>query len=287
MIKGPWWLGVLFILAHASIDAGPLLPLGLLIYAIIAGRWVVAASLAVGFGAFGILMLSMRGRSITAFESELAARQRASSAPWQLVAYSGIALGIVLALIGGQRHESRESVVARPSESGRRDSVSPESAQPWWSNQYPKLVETVGSTHEGSVTLQYRTGPRGEEEVRLTLRPFGEKGLEVHSNAPGSAIVRVNPETQEATRQQDRFEIMLRDEDGDGWADVVSLPLGMIAADESLLRDDGMMRLTGREDEAAFYAMWNIHVAYAVNRLLYDRDSVASPANDSRSPTSP
>jgi len=80
---------------------------------------------------------------------------------------------------------------------------------------------------------------------------------------------------------------MLRDENGDGCPDVVSLPPGMIAADDSSVRDEGLMRLTGREDNAAFYGMWNIHVAYAVNRLLYDRESVVSPANSSRTPISP
>ncbi len=199
---------------------------------------------------------------------------------------SATVLAVVVALAVVVGCAKRQEMMTREEEgpSGRRALPSGDrgeartgvSSEPWWQLQYQELLDRISRETGGVLRYEYRTGPSGEEVMRVALRRTEGGGLAIELDMPPGALVKEDKQTGRMSPERGRTHMAFRDEDGDGVLDAVRPPEASVV-DESRRGADGHMRLEGSADEEGLRALWDLHVGIAVNRVLDQRDSALSP----------
>ncbi len=156
---------------------------------------------------------------------------------------------------------------------GMGNPLSSASAKEWWITEYPALIQAVETANNQTLTTTYRTGPRGEAEVKLTLIRRPSNGIILKLNLPPQAMLSVDPKTGEKTSSSTLPVITIRDHNGDGIPDDFNMePRGEPLYQETVT-EDGFIRFRSGPDHQSIWLQWSIAIGFSVNHFLHGLDS--------------
>lgn len=156
---------------------------------------------------------------------------------------------------------------------GTSNSLSSASAKEWWMNEYSALIQAVETANNRTLSTNYRTGPGGEAEVKLTLMRKANGGLTLMLNLPPQAIFSVDPKTGERKPSSISPVITVRDHNEDGIPDDFNMePRGEPLHKETVTKD-GFIKFRRDPDHQSIWVQWSIAIGFSVNHFLHGVDS--------------
>lgn len=146
-------------------------------------------------------------------------------------------------------------------------------AKEWWITEYPALIQALETENDRSLSTNYRTGPNGEAEVKLTLIRKPNHGIILKLNLPPQAIFSVDPKTGERRPSSISPVITIRDHNEDGMPDDFNMvPRGDSSYKETVT-EDGFIRLRSGPQHQSIWMQWSISIGFSVNHFLHGFDS--------------
>lgn len=156
---------------------------------------------------------------------------------------------------------------------GTTNSLSSPTAKEWWITEYPALIQALETANNQSLSTNYRTGPSGEAEVKLTLIRKPNDGLILKLNLPPQAIFSVDPKTGERKPSSISPVITIRDHNEDGMPDDFNMePRGEPLYKETVT-EDGFIKFRSGPDHQSIWLQWSIAVGFSVNQFLHGINS--------------
>lgn len=139
---------------------------------------------------------------------------------------------------------------------GTTTSLSTAPAKEWWIAEYPALIQAVETADNRTLLTNYRTGPSGDVEVKLTLFRKSSGGLILKLNLPPQAILSIAPKMGEKIPNSTRSLITIRDRNEDG------------------MPNDFNVEPSGEPlNKEAVRALWSIAIGFSINHFLHGIDS--------------
>ena len=156
---------------------------------------------------------------------------------------------------------------------GTANSLSSTLTKEWWITEYPALIQAVEISNDRTLSTNYRTGPSGEAEVKLTLIRKSNDGIILTLNLPPQAIFSVDPKTGERTPSSISPVITIRDHNEDGMPDDFNMePRGEPSYKETIT-EGGFIKFRSGPEHQSIWMQWSISIGFSVNHFLHGFDS--------------
>ncbi len=157
---------------------------------------------------------------------------------------------------------------------GIASSPSSPTAKEWWTTEYPALIQALETANDQSLSTNYRSGPSGEVEVKLTLIRRSNDGIILTLNLPPQAIFSVDPKTGERTPSSISPIITIRDHNEDGMPDDFNMePRGEASYKETVTEGGGFIKFRRGPEHQSIWMQWSISIGFFVNHFLHGFDS--------------
>lgn len=151
--------------------------------------------------------------------------------------------------------------------------LSTPSVKEWWLLEYPELIQQVENSHNRTLSTDYRTGPQGTAEVKLTLICKENGGLILKVNLPPQAIFSVDQKSGEKQSSPTAPVVIIRDHNEDGMPDDFDMEPRGDPLHKETVTDDGFIKFRSGPDHQSIWMQWSISIGFSVNHFLHGFDS--------------
>ena len=144
----------------------------------------------------------------------------------------------------------------------------------WWKSEYPALIKIVDSAANHSLVTSYRTGPDGNNQVKLDLQKEDDNGLVLKVELPKEGVYTVDQKTQKERRSETPKIIVMRDHNLDGMPDDFSINQSGEPLYKEKIAKDGFIAFRNSPEHKSILILWSTGIGFSVNHFIHGADSI-------------
>lgn len=143
-----------------------------------------------------------------------------------------------------------------------------QSGPPWNNTDWRRLLEHVNQLDTKTLNSEYKAGEGSHSTVKITFKITKQNRVLLAMDGPGEYIIETDPRTGLETSRIGRAIFFIIDNNKDGIPDKFS------DRTSPFRNRKNYYKVKGDDLEESIYLLWNIGIAFTINKYLYNIERV-------------